>query len=61
VPAEHVDVVAHGTRTRPDVPQTPVLTRIAGSFDAGYDLDFDALFAFGLTPLPDGIALMIEA
>ncbi|WP_030240455.1 TetR/AcrR family transcriptional regulator C-terminal domain-containing protein [Streptomyces sp. NRRL S-350] len=39
----------------------PVFTRIASSFKNGYDLDLDTLFEFGLKPLLDGIALIIEA
>ncbi|MFJ9616471.1 TetR/AcrR family transcriptional regulator C-terminal domain-containing protein [Streptomyces noursei] len=37
----------------------PVFTRLTSSFADGYELDLDALFAFGLTPLLDGIALLI--
>ncbi|MFH9355416.1 TetR/AcrR family transcriptional regulator C-terminal domain-containing protein [Kitasatospora sp. NPDC017646] len=39
----------------------PVFTRIASSCKDGYDLDLDTLFEFGLKPLLDGIALVIEA
>ncbi|MFB7669010.1 TetR/AcrR family transcriptional regulator C-terminal domain-containing protein [Kitasatospora sp. NPDC056138] len=39
----------------------PVFTRIASSCKDGYDLDLDTLFEFGLRPLLDGIALIIEA
>ncbi|MFF3115247.1 TetR/AcrR family transcriptional regulator C-terminal domain-containing protein [Kitasatospora sp. NPDC057904] len=39
----------------------PVFTRIASGCPDGYDLDLDALFEFGLKPLLDGIAVMIEA
>ncbi|MDH6706742.1 AcrR family transcriptional regulator [Kitasatospora sp. MAA19] len=40
----------------------PVFARVAGSFGKGngYDLDLDTLFAFGLRPLLDGVAAMIE-
>ncbi|CAM5561806.1 TetR/AcrR family transcriptional regulator C-terminal domain-containing protein (plasmid) [Streptomyces viridifaciens] len=38
----------------------PVFTRIASSCKDGYDLDLDTLFEFGLKPLLDGIALIIE-
>ncbi|MFF8288374.1 TetR/AcrR family transcriptional regulator C-terminal domain-containing protein [Streptomyces sp. NPDC016309] len=38
----------------------PALTRTITGFDGGYDLDLDALFTFGLTPLLDGIALIVE-
>ncbi|WP_051836218.1 TetR/AcrR family transcriptional regulator C-terminal domain-containing protein [Streptomyces sp. NRRL WC-3742] len=40
----------------------PVFGRIARSLgEDGYDLDLDALFAFGLGPLLDGIGAMIAA
>ncbi|MQS15106.1 hypothetical protein F7Q99_23275 [Streptomyces kaniharaensis] len=42
----------------------PVFARTiarAGAAEGGYDLDLDALFAFGLGPLLDGVAAMIEA
>ncbi|WP_336319434.1 TetR/AcrR family transcriptional regulator C-terminal domain-containing protein [Streptomyces lavendofoliae] len=39
----------------------PALTRTLTAFEGGYDLDLDALFHFGLTPLLDGIALIVEA
>ncbi|MER7846160.1 TetR/AcrR family transcriptional regulator C-terminal domain-containing protein [Kitasatospora sp. NPDC096077] len=39
----------------------PVFTRIANSCKDGYDLDLDTLFEFGLKPLLDGIALIVEA
>ncbi|GHE12774.1 TetR/AcrR family transcriptional regulator C-terminal domain-containing protein [Streptomyces alanosinicus] len=38
----------------------PVFTRVTSTCKDGYDLDLDALFEFGLKPLLDGIALMIE-
>ncbi|MEU8919941.1 TetR/AcrR family transcriptional regulator C-terminal domain-containing protein [Kitasatospora sp. NPDC048545] len=39
----------------------PVFARTTGSLGDGYDLDLDALFAFGLKPLLDGVATMIES
>ncbi|MER7583102.1 TetR/AcrR family transcriptional regulator C-terminal domain-containing protein [Kitasatospora sp. NPDC097691] len=39
----------------------PVFARTTGSLGNGYDLDLDALFAFGLKPLLDGVAAMIES
>ncbi|RKT11696.1 TetR family transcriptional regulator [Streptomyces sp. 1114.5] len=39
----------------------PVFARTTGSLGDGYDLDLDALFAFGLKPLLDGVAAMIES
>ncbi len=39
----------------------PVFARTVGSLGDGYDLDLDALFAFGLKPLLDGVAAMIES
>ncbi|MGA5817370.1 TetR/AcrR family transcriptional regulator C-terminal domain-containing protein [Kitasatospora sp. NPDC094028] len=40
----------------------PVFARIVGGLGSdGYDLDLDALFAFGLGPLLDGVAAMIAA
>ncbi|MFJ9690964.1 TetR/AcrR family transcriptional regulator C-terminal domain-containing protein [Kitasatospora sp. NPDC101183] len=40
----------------------PVFGRITRSFgETGYDLDLDALFAFGLGPLLDGVGAMIAA
>lgn len=39
----------------------PVFARVVASLGpAGYDLDLDALFEFGLTPLLDGIAVIVE-
>ncbi|GAB2699306.1 TetR/AcrR family transcriptional regulator C-terminal domain-containing protein [Kitasatospora kifunensis] len=38
----------------------PVFARTVAAFSDGYDLDLDALFAFGLRPLLDGIALIVE-
>ncbi|MGI5401270.1 TetR/AcrR family transcriptional regulator C-terminal domain-containing protein [Streptomyces sp. CA-135486] len=38
----------------------PVFTRIVTGFKDGYDLNLDALFEFGLRPLLDGIADIIE-
>ncbi|BDM69289.1 GntR family transcriptional regulator [Streptomyces nigrescens] len=39
----------------------PVFGRITDSLKDGYDLDLDTFFEFGLKPLLDGIALIIEA
>ncbi|MFI8456480.1 TetR/AcrR family transcriptional regulator C-terminal domain-containing protein [Kitasatospora sp. NPDC085464] len=39
----------------------PVFARMVGSLGNDYDLDLDALFAFGLKPLLDGVAAMIES
>lgn len=40
----------------------PVFARVVGELGSdGYDLDLDALFAFGLGPLLDGVAAMIAA
>ncbi|MFJ4775762.1 TetR/AcrR family transcriptional regulator C-terminal domain-containing protein [Streptomyces sp. NPDC088762] len=38
----------------------PVFTRTVTSFSDGYDLDLDDLFEFGLRPLLDGIADIVE-
>ncbi|RST13946.1 GntR family transcriptional regulator [Streptomyces sp. WAC05374] len=38
----------------------PALARTLAGFEDGYDLDLDALFDFGLEPLLDGIARLIE-
>lgn len=38
----------------------PALARTLADFGDGYDLDLDALFEFGLKPLLDGIALLVE-
>ncbi|MFD9407501.1 TetR/AcrR family transcriptional regulator C-terminal domain-containing protein [Streptomyces sp. NPDC059989] len=38
----------------------PVFTRTVESFRNGYDLDLDDLFEFGLRPLLDGIADIVE-
>ncbi|MEU4302895.1 TetR/AcrR family transcriptional regulator C-terminal domain-containing protein [Kitasatospora aureofaciens] len=40
--------------------QYPVFARVTGSLKNGYDLDLDTLFEFGLKPLLDGIAAIIE-
>ncbi|MEV5880651.1 TetR/AcrR family transcriptional regulator C-terminal domain-containing protein [Streptomyces sp. NPDC052101] len=39
----------------------PVFTRVTSSVKGGYDLDLDTLFEFGLKPLLDGIAIIIES
>ncbi|MFG2226274.1 TetR/AcrR family transcriptional regulator C-terminal domain-containing protein [Streptomyces sp. NPDC048644] len=38
----------------------PVFTRVVTGFDDGYDLNIDALFEFGLRPLLDGFAGIVE-
>ncbi|WP_308250004.1 TetR/AcrR family transcriptional regulator C-terminal domain-containing protein [Sphaerisporangium fuscum] len=38
----------------------PTFTRIIGSLEGGYDLRLDDLFEFGLEPMLDALALLIE-
>ncbi|MFF4950408.1 TetR/AcrR family transcriptional regulator C-terminal domain-containing protein [Streptomyces chattanoogensis] len=38
----------------------PVFSKVVGAFKDGYDLHLDDLFAFGLGPLLDGVAAIIE-
>ncbi|MGW2561109.1 TetR/AcrR family transcriptional regulator C-terminal domain-containing protein [Streptomyces sp. NPDC001514] len=38
----------------------PTFSRMLRGFDGGYDLDLDALFEFGLRPLLDGLAPVVE-
>ncbi|MFJ7779539.1 TetR/AcrR family transcriptional regulator C-terminal domain-containing protein [Streptomyces yangpuensis] len=38
----------------------PTFAKVVGSFEDGYDLRLDALFAFGLTALLDGLTPLIE-
>ncbi|MFD8544654.1 TetR/AcrR family transcriptional regulator C-terminal domain-containing protein [Streptomyces sp. NPDC059649] len=38
----------------------PVFTKMLGAFKDGYDLRLDELFAFGLGPLLDGVAAIVE-
>ncbi|MER7752198.1 TetR/AcrR family transcriptional regulator C-terminal domain-containing protein [Kitasatospora sp. NPDC097643] len=38
----------------------PVFARVTAGLRDGYDMDLDALFAFGLRPLLDGVAVMID-
>ncbi|MYV54099.1 GntR family transcriptional regulator [Streptomyces sp. SID3212] len=42
-------------------PRFPVVGRVITGLGDGYDLDLDALLEFGLRPLLDGIAVMVEA
>ncbi|MFE0381001.1 TetR/AcrR family transcriptional regulator C-terminal domain-containing protein [Streptomyces inhibens] len=38
----------------------PVFTKVISAFTDGYDLRLDELFAFGLGPLLDGVAVIVE-
>jgi hypothetical protein len=38
----------------------PMFARLLRGLAGGYDLDLDAIFEFGLTPLLDGIAALIK-
>ncbi|WP_404953850.1 TetR/AcrR family transcriptional regulator C-terminal domain-containing protein [Streptomyces sp. 147326] len=38
----------------------PTFTKVVGSFEDGYDLRLDALFAFGLKALLDGLTPLVE-
>ncbi|MEV0414281.1 TetR/AcrR family transcriptional regulator C-terminal domain-containing protein [Streptomyces sp. NPDC050448] len=38
----------------------PTFTKLVGTFEDGYDLNLDALFAFGLKALLDGLAPIVE-
>ncbi|MET9481874.1 GntR family transcriptional regulator [Streptomyces sp. NPDC006638] len=42
-------------------PRFPVVARVITGLGDGYDLDLDALLEFGLRPLLDGIAAIVEA
>ncbi|MFD8414986.1 TetR/AcrR family transcriptional regulator C-terminal domain-containing protein [Streptomyces sp. NPDC059650] len=39
----------------------PNFSRVVGAFEDGYDLNLDALFAFGLKALLDGLTPIVEA
>ncbi|MGO4424293.1 TetR/AcrR family transcriptional regulator C-terminal domain-containing protein, partial [Streptomyces sp. MCAF7] len=41
-------------------PRYPAFTRLTASLPDGYDLRLDELFEFGLGPLLDGIAVIVE-
>ncbi|MEU1664130.1 GntR family transcriptional regulator [Streptomyces sparsogenes] len=58
---EWMDRQARALQALTTSPRYPAFTRLIGSLgDGGYDLRLDELFEFGLGPLLDGIAVIVE-
>ncbi|ARF56238.1 TetR/AcrR family transcriptional regulator C-terminal domain-containing protein [Streptomyces gilvosporeus] len=55
-----MDRQAHAVQAIVTSARYPVFTKVVGAFQNGYDLRLDELFAFGLEPLLDGMAAIVE-
>lgn len=58
---EWMDIQQPGLEAVADTGDYPTFTRVVQGLGPDYDFDFDAFFEFGLTPLLNGIATLVEA